>query len=180
MNKLIQAKAYTLFLISFVTLTAAADDDDDEGRNSLTARLSGFQEPPSVSSTGTGRIRVKILNDTMASYELGFANLEGDVTQAHIHFAQPGVNGGIMVWLCGTDALPGPTGTPRCGGPRSGGASRTITAADVIGPSGQGIAAGEFAEFLRALRTGNAYANVHSSRNAGGEIRGQLRRNSDD
>jgi hypothetical protein len=178
MNRL-TATVCALLSSGAVVLMAVADDDE-EGHNSLSARLSGFQEPPSVSSTGSGRIRMRILSDTMASYELRFANLEGDVTQAHIHFAQPGVNGGIMVWLCGTDALPGPTGTPRCGGPRSGGASRTITAADVIGPSGQGIGAGEFAEFLRAVRTGYAYANVHSSRNAGGEIRGQLKRNSDD
>ena len=59
--------------------------------------------------------------------------------------------------------------------------SRTVTAADVIGPTGQGIAAGEFAEVLRAIRQGVAYANVHSMRNLGGEIRGQIRdRDGDD
>lgn len=39
-------------------------------------------------------------------------------------------------------------------------ASRTVTAADVIGPSGQGVAAGEFEEVLTAMRAGVAYANV--------------------
>jgi len=35
---------------------------------------------------------------------------------------------------------------------------------------------GEFAEVLAAIRNGVAYANVHSAKFAGGEIRGQLRR----
>jgi hypothetical protein len=49
-----------------------------------------------------------------------------------------------------------------------------ITAEDVIGPSGQGITAGEFAELLRHIRRGRAYANVHSTQSPGGEIRGQI------
>jgi hypothetical protein len=53
--------------------------------------------------------------------------------------------------------------------------SRTVTAADVVGPAGQGIAAGEFEEVLNAMRAGVTYANLHSTRNPGGEIRGQIR-----
>jgi len=44
----------------------------------------------------------------------------------------------------------------------------------VIGPAGQGIAAGEFAELLAAIRAGKTYANVHSAKFPGGEIRAQL------
>ena len=39
---------------------------------------------------------------------------------------------------------------------------------------GQGIAAGEFAELLRAIRTGNSYVNVHNDKHPGGVIRAQL------
>jgi hypothetical protein len=42
--------------------------------------------------------------------------------------------------------------------------------------AGQGIAAGDFAELVRAIRAGKAYVNVHSSVFPGGEIRGQLDR----
>jgi hypothetical protein len=45
----------------------------------------------------------------------------------------------------------------------------------VIGPTGQGIAAGQFEEFVEALRAGIAYANVHTTGFPGGEIRGQLK-----
>jgi hypothetical protein len=142
----------------------------------LRADLRGFEEPPAVSSTGSGEFRAAISHDeTSLEYELRFRDLEGDVTQAHIHIGQRGVNGGISIWLCGTATNPGPTGTPTCGGPRSGVASRNVSAADVIGPAGQGVAAGEFEEVLTAIRAGVAYANVHSVRNPGGEIRGQIR-----
>jgi hypothetical protein len=96
------------------------------------------------------------------------------VTQAHIHLAQPGVNGGISVWLCGTATNPGPAGTPSCGGPKAGMAKGVVMANNVIGPAGQGIEAGEFGELLAAMRAGVTYANVHSTRNTGGEIRGQI------
>ena len=43
------------------------------------------------------------------------------------------------------------------------------------GAAGQGIAAGEFAELVAALRAGVTYVNVHSSTFGGGEIRGQLK-----
>jgi hypothetical protein len=46
----------------------------------------------------------------------------------------------------------------------------------VIGPTGQGIAPGEYGELLRAIRSGVTYANVHSSKHPGGEIRAQLER----
>jgi hypothetical protein len=166
-------------LVAFSTAQEAARAS---GARTLKAGLHGFEEPPAVSSTGSGEFRARISPDeTSFEYELSFQDLEGDVTQAHIHVGQKGVNGGISIWLCGTTALPGPAGTPSCGGPRSGTASRTVTAADVIGPAGQGIAAGEFAEVLAAMREGATYANVHSTRNPPGEIRGQIKgQDSDD
>jgi len=67
---------------------------------------------------------------------------------------------------------------PAC--PASGKVTGTVTATDVIGPAAQGIAPGEFAEALRALRAGMTYANVHSTKFPGGEIRGQIKDEDDD
>ena len=50
----------------------------------------------------------------------------------------------------------------------------TVVPADVIGPAGQGIAAGEFDELVAAIRAGRTYANVHSTKFPPGEIRGQI------
>jgi hypothetical protein len=50
----------------------------------------------------------------------------------------------------------------------------TVIAADVIGPTAQGIPPGGFAEIIAAMRAGHTYANVHNSMFPGGEIRAQI------
>jgi hypothetical protein len=168
-------------LILGLTVTPARSDGD-RGR-SLRADLRGPNEVPYVSTVASGSFRARINEDgTAIEYRLHYQGLEGTVTQAHIHVAQKNVNGGISVWLCQTATNPSPVATtPTCLNPPGDGpeASGTLTAADVIGPTGQGVAATEFAELLRAIRSGNAYANVHSSRFPAGEIRGQIRSDDD-
>ena len=39
--------------------------------------------------------------------------------------------------------------------------------------------AGDFAKALEAIRAGAAYANVHTQRRSGGEVRGQIDPNED-
>ena len=161
--------------VLLVGLGAQRPAEAQRGAMSLKANLVGFEESPAVSSTGSGEFAARISQDRSSfEYVLSFEDLEGTVTQSHIHLGQLSVNGGISIWLCGTATNPGPAGTPNCGGPNSGGASRVVTAADVIGPSGQGIVAGEFEEVLTAMRQGATYADVHSTRNPLGEIRGQI------
>ena len=157
-------------------LPSPQNADAHGGRRVLKADLSGFEETPAtLSSTGSGEFRAVVSKDrTSFEYSLKFRDLEGNVTQAHIHFGARGLNGGISIWLCGTATNPGPAGTPDCGGPNAGAATRVITAAEVVGPAAAGIAVGEFAEILDALESGVAYANVHSVKYPGGEIRGQV------
>jgi hypothetical protein len=113
---------------------------------------------------------------------LSYQGLEGNITQAHIHFGQPGTVGGIVVWLCQTDAVAAtvpkqiadPKITPVCPNPADGTVKGTITADQVLAVSAQGFAAKEFDELIRALRAGAAYVNVHSVLHPQGEIRGQI------
>ena len=146
----------------------------EQGPKNYSAELISYQEVPANSSAAVGNVSI-VIDDAARTiaYTEAFSGLEGSVIMSHIHLAQPGVNGGIMVWLCGTSTNPGPTGTPVC--PASGEVSGTLSAADVVGPGGQGVSAGEFDEVVAAIRAGVAYANVHSTRWPGGEIRGQLR-----
>lgn len=142
----------------------------------VVAKLLAQHEVPAISSPAIGRFEASIEEDQV-EYELTFFNLQGVVTQSHIHIAQTDVNGGIMAWLCKTATNPGPatfTG-PTCPAAPGGTVTGTITPADILAVGAQGIAAGEFNEFVAALRKGIAYANVHSSTFGGGEIRGQIR-----
>lgn len=146
-----------------------------QGPMVLQAELGGFQEVPAVSTSGHGAFRARIgEGGGSVEYRLGYDGLEGTVTQAHIHFGQKGVNGGIAVWLCSNlPSPPTPAGVQPCPVPPAL-VEGVFTAADVVGPSGQGLSAGEFEELLRAIRAGTAYANVHSTLFPGGEVRGQL------
>ena len=143
----------------------------------ITANLQSETEVPSISSPAHGRFEAEIDDDSV-EYQLSFEDLQGVVTQSHIHIAQPNVNGGIMVWLCNTTTNPGPATFkgPACPAAPGGTVTGIIQAADVLAVTPQGIAAGEFDEFVAALKKELAYVNVHSSLFPGGEIRGQVNR----
>lgn len=151
---------------------------------SIQATLTGYEEVPAVSSEAGGEFRATISPDGQSiDFELTYAFPPGaSVLQAHIHFGQFSVNGGIVVFLC-TNLGNDPAGiAPPCPTP-SGRVTETRTAAHVIGAAGsgafaQGIAATELDELVAAIRAGTAYANVHSSQFPGGEIRGQIRASS--
>jgi hypothetical protein len=153
-----------------------AEDDENAGRDRkkvFRATLLGVNEVPPVSTVSRGSLRIEISDDeTSFDFRLTYTPMEvSPAAVAHVHFAPTKVNGGVMFFMCG-----GPASPPTNPCPASGTVTGTITAADVLGPAGQGIAAGEFAEVLRAIRGGNAYANIHNPpTNPGGHIRGQLR-----
>jgi hypothetical protein len=137
-------------------------------------RLTGYEEVPALSTPGEGTFRIAPTRAGDAiRYRLTFSGLESAATQAHIHFENATNNGAIVVFLC-TNLGNGPAGTQAC--PAAGGTIRgTITAADVgAGAAAQGIAAGEFDEFVAAIEAGATYVNVHSVLRQGGEVRAQL------
>ncbi len=138
-----------------------------DSHNKFEATLNGYMEVPSISTTARGSFRLEVKPSSL-TYRLSFRDLSAAPLFAHIHFARPDVNGAVAAFLCGGG------GKPAC--PASGTISGTIVPADVVGPAGQGIAPGEFAELVRAIRNGATYANVHSSNFPGGEIRGNIHR----
>ena len=146
------------------------------GSRDIREHLKGYEEVPAVSTLASGEFSAKV-RDSQIEYRLSYSGLEGDVQQAHIHLGQERVNGMISVFLC-SNLGNGPAGTQACP-PAPATVSGTIGPSDVIGPTAQGIAPGEYAELLRAIRAGVTYANVHSSKFPGGEIRAQLERDRD-
>ena len=160
-----------LSVLGAVALPVQADDDED-----FAARLKPFDEVPSVSSVASGSFRAELNRSATAlTYTLTYRNLEAAVQQAHIHFGDKDVNGGISIWLCSNLASPPtPPNTQPCPTTPEATITGTVGATETVGPTAQGIDAGQFAEIVRAIRNGVAYANVHSARFPGGEIRGQI------
>jgi hypothetical protein len=96
------------------------------------ALLTGYEESPSVSTTGRGEFTATIAPDgDVILYTETFSGLQGTVTQSHIHVGQLSMNGSVVIFLCQTAANPDPTGlAPQC--PQEGTVTGTITAANVI------------------------------------------------
>jgi hypothetical protein len=155
-------------------------DHNDHGKN-YKAELTGYQEALlAISTTGDGSFKLRVNPaGTELTYELRYSDLEGTVTQAHIHFGAKGQTGGISAFLCtnlGNAPASPPAQTTQACPPAPATITGTIIAGDVIGPAGQGIGPGQLSELIDAIREGVAYANVHSTLYPGGEIRGQLRK----
>jgi CHRD domain len=159
----------------------------DGGFSRSNVHLIGYQEVPAVSTVASGKFKATIRGDRI-DWSLRYEDLEGDVQQAHIHFGQLSVNGGISVFLC-TNLGNGPTGTQGAQAcpPDPATVSGTIQAADVspnipatAAARTQGIGTGEFNELVAAIRAGATYANVHTTTWPGGEIRAQLGGRGDD
>jgi hypothetical protein len=112
------------------------------------ATLSGAEEVPPVNTAGTGTADVRYDSKSQVlSWSVTHSGLTGPVTAAHIHGpAGPGQNAGVLVPFTNV-----------------GGA--TITGETKITP-----------EQLAQLTSGQWYVNLHTARNPGGEVRGQLRR----
>lgn len=165
----ISALISTIFVLALTGSSIRADNED----NRLKANLDGFQEIPSKLTNGHGTLTAQI-NATSITYTLTFSGLTTPAVASHIHFAQRGVNGGIFAFLCGGGGKPA---CPAAGGTVTG----TITAADILAPTpDQGLAAGDFAGAVRAIQSGNTYANVHTTRFPAGEIRGQIKAGGED
>ena len=170
------AVAFGLLAVLAVGSYAVAGGSKD---NVKASGMSGYFEGAAggpVSSVATGNFEATIDDEAREiHFTLSYSGLEDVVRQAHIHFGQRSVNGGIAIWLCETALNPRPAGSPdvpEC--PQSGTVEATVGAGHVVGPAGQGIAAGEFEEIVAAIRAGRAYANVHTSKFLGGEIRAQI------
>jgi hypothetical protein len=137
------------------------------GNRTHVAHLSGGEEVPPAQTRGQGQAIFQIDPDgTSISYKLIVANIQ-NVTMAHIHLAPAGVNGPVVTWLY-PDAPPAQLIPGRVNGVLAEG---VITEFDLVGP----LAGATLEDLIEALRSGNAYVNVHTSQYPGGEIRGQIR-----
>jgi hypothetical protein len=175
MKNLFGATAFVAILTAGCGQMASASPIEFE------ADLSGFNEVPPTGSPGTGFALVTIdpVADTMAVH-VTFSGLLGNTTASHIHCCLPspflaGVNANVATT---TPTFPGfPLGVT------SGVYDQVfdMTMASSYNPAANAILAlngNDTAKAAQALFTGiesgEAYLNIHTSRNPGGEIRGFL------
>jgi len=151
MTKLLAAASLTLaaagLALAALALGAPREDTYDLAAN-LRARFE-VPKPTGVRAGAVGRFTGKAFeleNDRVrVRWRLTFSKLTGRAVAAHVHSGRVGRAGGVLAPLCAP-----------CRSAQRG--TTTITHAQ-----------------LSTLRRGRAYVNVHTKRNAAGEIRGQIR-----
>jgi len=124
------------------------------------AALTGAQEVPANASTARGTFSATI--DEAAgtiTWSLSVPTIT-NATAAHLHTGSVGTNGPVVLNL-----FAAPSGSPAASVSTSG----TSKASDLVGPL-----SGNFAEFVRAVKGGTIYVNVHTTALPGGEIRSQV------
>lgn len=147
----------SIFIISTSLSTIQLDAQESEKK--FSAKLSGKEEVPSNMSPSTGLAWIKITDDNIA-YEVNVTDMD-KVNAAHIHLAEAGKNGPIVLTLFQggpTEQVNGTVG------------EANVTASNFEGPmKGKAII-----DFVTAIENGTTYVNVHTTDFPNGEIRGQL------
>ena len=115
------------------------------GAEDVKVTLSGDQEVPAVTTTAKGEGTITIAKDKTVTGKVTTTGVEG--VAAHIHLAEPGKNGPPVITLTKS-------------------ADNTWTT-----PAGAKLTDEQY----QAFQAGHLYVNVHSAKNKGGEIRGQLK-----
>ena len=130
----------------------------------FTAQLHGGNEVPVVvtGSAGTATVTWNTVTKT-GTYRVDVYNMPVATTASHIHAGAVGAGGPVIVNF----TVPGAGSISN-----DYGFSGSFACSDVVPRAPQGINSCE--DFEQALLLNNTYANVHSTANPGGEIRGQL------
>ena len=145
-------------------LASVSCNDALEGREVFVADLSGSQEVPARPTAASGTAQI-IVDGNRISYSIEVDDINS-IIQSHIHIGAPGVNGPVRLFLYPAPpaTLPAPL------------ISTTEKAILVDATVDAGAVTGvSFADLLAAMRSGNAYVNVHTTQFPGGEIRGVIR-----
>jgi len=131
-----------------------------EPEQKFTAKLSGKEEVPPNDSPSTGFAWVKITDDKIR-YEVNVTDMD-KVNAAHIHLAEAGKNGPVVLTLFKggpTEQVNGTVG------------EANVTASNFEGPmKGKGVT-----DLVTAMKNGTTYVNVHTTDFPDGENRGQLK-----
>ena len=135
--------------LSIVGLASAASNSETYKFKAKLTASAEVPKPTNVPAGATGQFTVTTVEPKRGkvklSWKLTFSHLSGKAMQAHINLGKPGKAGNVLVALCAP-----------C---KSGQTGKAVIARDVED----------------ALERGRTYVNVHTAKNPGGEIRGQIK-----
>jgi hypothetical protein len=131
----------------------------------LTTTMNGGEETPVINTgmVGTAEVSVDRVNREVA-VTLNVFNTPTATTAGHIHVGPAGIAGPVVLNF--------PAGVVG----RTGDFAMTFRLGerDFVARPAQGI--NTMDDIIQAIVNGNAYVNIHTTQNPGGEIRGQLKR----
>jgi hypothetical protein len=136
---------FAALAIACVALAGAAGAASTAG-SPVSAKLNVKAEfPAPKGGKGTGSFS-GTLNGSKLTWKLTWGTLSGPANAAHIHLGKAGKAGNVVVPLC-------------AGATCKSGVHGTVTLKAAV---------------LKALKAGGTYVNIHTAKNAAGEIRGQI------
>lgn len=164
-------------LAGAIALGASCSDITSPGlpvKEAFVANLTGAAEKPTaVTTSASGAADVSVLDTNLIRVDLRVSTIDS-VTQAHIHAGDATVAGPVMVFL-----LPNMVaGRPPITGSDVRVSSVDINRSTPVCTSGLPLpcflAPFTLDSLFFRVRNGTSYANVHTRKNPGGEIRGQI------
>lgn len=153
------------FLGFFVVASVLACGDEDftpPTREQYVVALTGLNERPNpVTTTASGSATVTVTADSI-EWALYVSGIDS-VTQGHFHAGDANSAGPVMFFVF--NSVQAPTGRGVTG----------LLSSGVIRRTGSTFSgAFTYDSLLNRIRAGTTYLNVHTRRNAPGEIRGQV------
>ena|SRR5688572_13467190 len=161
------AGSFGLAAVLILGLSSAGCNDATEGQEVFQADLAGSNEVPPRDTGATGACGF-VVTGNRVNFSLFTRGLSAPVIGAHIHLGAAGVNGPVRVPFIGPNLAGTNTVTPFNAPDNGILMENSFGASDVTG----GLS---LEDVLGAMRSGNAYCNIHTTNFPGGEIRGQIR-----
>ncbi len=139
-------------LAGLVLVSACKKDNDSVPTQQVSGTLSGSNEVPAVSASGSGTFTGTYTPSTKSlNYTVTYAGLTGAPTGAHLHF-------GDAKHTTASPTVPFPTASLPTTTSGTFGGTVTLTA-----------------QQADSLTAGRIYANIHTATNTGGELRANVR-----
>lgn len=134
------------------------------------ATLVGTNEVPPVTTSAAGVMNLIKEDSVNILYDISTTSATDSITMVHIHAGAAGANGPVMVWFFPTEA----SRAPGAGDVRAARVNGVVRVGRITRAGTAFIAPFTWDSLQTRIANGTAYVNLHTRKNPGGEIRGQV------